>query len=44
MFIILIAFLLFFGVATLVPEAGFVGSFGASIGICYYFPVNQAGS
>ncbi|MBL0702360.1 MAG: DNA translocase FtsK 4TM domain-containing protein, partial [Sulfurospirillum sp.] len=33
MFIILIAFLLFFGVATLVPEAGFVGSFGASIGI-----------
>jgi len=32
MFIISVAFLLYFGVATLLPEAGFVGSFGAILG------------
>ena len=33
MFIISVALLVFFGVATLLPEAGFVGSFGSSMGI-----------
>jgi len=33
LFIITIAFFLFFGVATLLPEAGFVGSFGSTLGV-----------
>ncbi|HIP45178.1 MAG TPA: DNA translocase FtsK [Sulfurospirillum arcachonense] len=33
MFIISVALLVFFGVATLLPEAGFVGSFGSSMGM-----------